>query len=127
MWANWASSAEWRAGVKGKGLAGFEVQRREEAPEPRAHNEAYLDEKEHGVVSTAWDTTHEKVVEVHEVAHLANDEERCADHHHENVMQPVDEIEIIEKQHVVQMDGEDQRRWPVVDSLVKRERRDGIG
>ena len=58
--------------------------------------------------------------------HLAGDEGRSAKDDHEDVMEPVDELEIVEEAHMVNMDREYQRRRPVVDcALPQRTQRIG--
>ena len=75
--------------------------------------------------------THEKVVEVHQVSDLAGDEERRANDDHQYVVQPVDELQVAEEEHVVAVHREDERCRPVVDRLplhesIKRVGADGV-
>ena len=78
--------------------------------------------EEHRVVGAAGQAAHEEVVEVHQRAALASDEQRRADDDHQDVVEPVDELQIGKEEHVINVDREDEGGGPVVDGVAFGER-----
>lgn len=76
---------------------------------------AVLDCEEHKVVGASRHATHEEVVEVHQRPHLSGDEQRRTHHDHQDVMEPVDPLQVGEEAHVVDVHGEDEGGGPVID------------
>lgn len=88
-----------RAGADEEGRAHPDVDRQVPPLLVERLHPARLDAEEHAVVDAARHTAHPKVVKVHQRAHLARDEQRRADGHHHDVVEPVDPLQVLEEEH----------------------------
>jgi len=77
-----------------------------------------LDEEEHEVVHPARHAAHEEVVVVHHRTDLGGDDDRPGEDDHEQVVQPVDRLQVLEEGHVVDVHREDERSRPVIESVL---------